>query len=253
MSHASFLISVPNCIRHFFYSNQTILKIRIKRFLCQSPLPWGQETLEIVSEMLATILISFFLFHTSNIPWDNFNSMTKQDLCPSEEWPMHSTAGWKEISRRKLCLWQNILSEKSDIQIIILWDCALNLIRHLLLCHLETVLPDLIPLELCYHLPLLPPTLAGQRTPLPWTHIRSELAPWKLSWLFSPFELSGKLVSLLLTLVKNTDNGRLEVAKNIFRTLKTTTKNKAIIEEKQSQKRSDLPELNFIPLNFYSR
>lgn len=123
MSHASFLISVPNCIRHFFYSNQTILKIRIKRFLCQSPLPWGQETLEIVSEMLATILISFFLFHTSNIPWDNFNSMTKQDLCPSEEWPMHSTAGWKEISRRKLCLWQNILSEKSDIQIIILRLC----------------------------------------------------------------------------------------------------------------------------------
>lgn len=40
------------------------------------------------------------------------------------------------------------VSEKSDIQIIVLWDCALNLIRHLLLCHLETALPDVIPLEL---------------------------------------------------------------------------------------------------------
>lgn len=38
----------------------------------------------IVSEMLGAILISSSLFQTSNIPWDNFNSMTKQDLCPSE-------------------------------------------------------------------------------------------------------------------------------------------------------------------------
>lgn len=41
---------------------------------------------------------------------------------------------------------------------------------------------------------------------------------------------------------------------DIFRTLRLqTTKNKAILEGKQSQKRSDIPEFNFTPLNFYSR
>lgn len=101
-----------------------ILKIRIKWSMYQSPLPWGQGTL--VSEMLAKIHFLLIIPYTRHaLGIIIFNGMTKQDLCPSEEWPRHFTAEWEKISRnrRKLCLWwQNVLSEKSDIQILVLYE-----------------------------------------------------------------------------------------------------------------------------------
>lgn len=83
-----------------------------------------------------------------------FNGMTKQDLCPSEEWPRYFTAEWEKISRnrRKLGLWwQNVLSEKSDIQILVLYEIMhLMVISNLLHCpsQLGTVSPHVILVEL---------------------------------------------------------------------------------------------------------
>lgn len=103
--HTSFLISVSNWIRHFFYTLSNHFKNQDKMIYISVTLTLKSGNSRIVSEMQATILISF-LFHTSNIPWDSFNSMTnriyvlqKTDQCilqqDEKKYPERSYAYYK--------------------------------------------------------------------------------------------------------------------------------------------------------------
>lgn len=160
----------------------------------------------IVSETQATILISF-LFHTSNIPWDSFNSMTnriyvlqKTDQCilqqDEKKYPQRSYAYYKIFS----------VSVKSDIQILVLYE-IMRLITHLLLwfgnCAFWCNFPAADHIITCFF--CFPYCWSKNPTSLNTHFIRAGSV--KLAWLFSPFEemiqkFSGKLTLLSIWMME---------------------------------------------------